>query len=85
MAALGNCPDPPVTAGEERILSLVYTVLDETEYRLPGQGSVSSEMTEGDCGAYEPLSLPDRAQEAQCGRIACMGRYLPWFTDMGHC
>ncbi|KAL1901122.1 hypothetical protein Sste5346_002189 [Sporothrix stenoceras] len=72
MAALGSTPNPPVTAEEERILSLVHTVLDETEYRLPRHSSTNSESSEGlgdaeDCGAYEIMNLPNRAKRLNAG------------------
>lgn len=69
IAALGNCPDPPLTPGEERILSLVHTVLDETEFRLPSDSSEDAENgDDGENGGnYEPLALPVRARRLNAG------------------
>lgn len=52
ISALGPEPDPPVSEGEMRILSLVRTALDETEFRVPGG---------------EPLDLPRLAKHLNAG------------------
>ncbi|CAK7234942.1 hypothetical protein SBRCBS47491_009121 [Sporothrix bragantina] len=61
MAALGADPQPPLTDSEERILSLVRTVLDETEYRLPSDNHDGEENDEAE------IALPDRAKRLNAG------------------
>ncbi|CAK7234997.1 hypothetical protein SCUCBS95973_009121 [Sporothrix curviconia] len=61
MAALGANPYPPLTDSEERILSLVRTVLDETEYRLP------SDDNDGDDHNCTDMALPERAKRLNAG------------------
>lgn len=52
ISALGPEPEPPISDSEMRILSLVRTVLDETEFRVPSE---------------EQLDLPQLAKHLNAG------------------